>query len=123
MNSRSPDPGNPPDTAAEALADSVAVAVDAAIATDLAPAVAVALLAKSDHEAESAPPAMECISAGVSSPNGVGLIRIQFMFENGTILPIELPLASGEALANALLSEVSAKARQQPQRALFRAGG
>jgi hypothetical protein len=106
MSSRSSDPASPPTAEAEALAESVSAAVDAAIATDLAPAVAVALLAKSDHEEESAPPAMECISAGVSSPNGAGLIRIQFMFENGTILPIELPVAAGEALAKALLSEV-----------------
>ncbi len=110
MNSLGSEPARPAPASTAAFAESVSAAVDAAIATDLAPAVAVALLAKSDHEEESAPPAMQCISAGVSSPNGSGQVRIQFLFENGTILPIELPKAAGDALAKALLGEAGTKA-------------
>jgi len=80
--------------------------VEDAIQTDLAPSMAVAMLAKTDHPGDSAAPAMKCIGAGVSGSELADFVRIQFMFENGTVLPIDVPRAGAEALANGLLKDL-----------------
>lgn len=88
------------------LEASTSTAVEEAIKTDLAPAVALAMLDKADHPEDPGSPAMRCISAGVSAPADGELVRIQFMFENGTVLPIDVPRTSCEALARGLLREI-----------------
>jgi hypothetical protein len=95
-----------PSAAVGAAAAQVTAAIDTAIATELAPAVAVALLDKADHDDQKVAPAMACISAGVSLASEDGRVRIQFMFENTTVLPIEMPREAAKALARGLLGEL-----------------
>lgn len=81
--------------------------VENAIQTDLAPAVAVALLAKADRPEESDPPALKCIGAGVVEGEDDTVVRIQFMFDNGTVLPIEVPRDVGVSLSRGLDAAVA----------------
>ena len=94
---------------AQATADDQQALVDKAISTELAPAVAIALLAKSDHAPDSPVPALECLAAGVSAADDQDKVRVQLMFENGAILPVEMSREAGEALTNGLVTEL-----QQP---------
>lgn len=79
--------------------------VESAIQTDLAPSMAVAMLAKTDHPDDYGPPAMRCIGAGLVSSEE-GLVRIQFMFENGTVLPIDMLASAAEALSKGLAQQL-----------------
>ena len=71
-------------------------AVDTAISTELAPAAAIAVLEKSEASAE--PPALDVLGVGVSSASDTDKVRIQLMFENGTVLPVEMSVEAGKAL-------------------------
>jgi hypothetical protein len=82
--------------------------VDTAIATELAPAVAISLLAKSSHEDGATDPALECIAAGVSESDADGMVRVSLVFENGAILPVEMPKEAGDALAKGLQEDRAA---------------
>jgi hypothetical protein len=83
-------------------------AVDAAIASDLAPAAAIAILEKSSSVGvgENAP-ALDVLAAGVSDVGSDGKVHVQLLFENGAVLPLEMTREAGEALEVGL-----AKARQ-----------
>ncbi|MEP6876668.1 MAG: hypothetical protein ABI887_20105, partial [Burkholderiales bacterium] len=61
-----------------------------AIATDLAPAVAIALLDKTERSPGAAAPALDCLAAGAVSSETDGKVRVQLMFENGAVLPVEM---------------------------------
>ena len=78
-------------------------AVAAAIATELAPEVAIAMLAKTDKEnPEDADAALQPIAAGVSASDDENKIRVQLVFESGAILPVELDKDAGQALIHGL---------------------
>lgn len=79
-----------------------------AIATELAPAVAIALLDKSELAPGAPPAALDCLAAGVSASPTKGKVRVQLMFDNGAILPVEMSIAAGEALSNGLAEELPA---------------
>jgi hypothetical protein len=81
-------------------------ALDEAIATDLSPSVAIALLAKSDHGDEALPPAMLCMGAGVSESTLDDHVRVQFLFGSGSVLPVDMPRKTGEALVRGLAAEL-----------------
>jgi hypothetical protein len=101
--------GSPDLSASEALStdsDVLSPEVEVAIQTDLAPSMAVAMLAKTDHPEDTISPAMHRIAAGASESTEPGLVRIQFIFENGTVLPVDMPRAAGEALATGLAREL-----------------
>ena len=85
--------------------------VATAIATELAPEVAIALLAKTekDHPG-AADAALQPIAAGVSASEEDGKIRVQLMFENGAILPVELDKDAGQALILGLQEGLNAAA-------------
>ena len=84
-------------------------AVATAIATELAPEVAIALLAKTEKEHPGdAEAALQPIAAGVSASDEDGKIRVQLMFENGTILPVELDKEAGLALIHGLQEGLNA---------------
>lgn len=86
-------------------------AKNAAIASELAPAVAIALLDKSEQLAGEPPPALDVLAAGVASSETDGNVRVQLLFENGTILPLEMSKAAGTALSEGL-SEKLPKAQR-----------
>ena len=86
------------------LASEIA-AKNAAIATELAPAVAIALLEKSEQLPGELPPALDVLAAGVSASDTDGNVRVQLLFENGAVLPVEMSKAAGSALSDALSDE------------------
>ena len=81
-------------------------ATDRVIATDLAPAVAIALLDKTEQAPGSPAPALECLVAGAGPSETAGNVRVQLMFENGAVLPVEMSEAAGAALSKGLAAEL-----------------
>jgi hypothetical protein len=83
-------------------------ATNVAIATELAPAVAIALLEKSDQAPGAPPPALDCLAAGVASSEDKGKVRVQLLFDSGAVLPVEMSIAAGAALSDSLAKELPA---------------
>ena len=84
-------------------------ATNVAIATELAPAIAIALLDKIEQPAGSAAPSLECLAAGATPSDTEGKVRLQLMFENGAVLPVEMSIAAGAALSKGLAAELPKK--------------
>ena len=84
-------------------------ATNVAIATELAPAVAIALLDKTERAPGAAAPALDCLAAGAAPAETDGKVRVQLMFENGTVLPVEMSNAAGAALFKGLADELPKK--------------
>ena len=97
--SRGTSPAGKPKTAAKQ-------AVDDAIATELAPAVAIAMLAKTDTAADAPAPALEALAAGASPSEDDAKVRVQVVFENGSVLPIEMSKEAGTKLSQGLADAV-----------------
>jgi hypothetical protein len=83
-------------------------ATNAAIATELAPAVAIALLDKTVQVPGAPAPALDVLGAGVSESEDKGKVRVQLVFENGSVLPVEMSVAAGAALSTGLSKELPA---------------
>ena len=83
-----------------------ATAKNVAISTELAPAVAIALLDKSEHLPGGPAPALDVLAAGVTPSEVEGNIRVQLLFENGAVLPVEMSEAAGSALSDGLSGEL-----------------
>ena len=81
-------------------------ATDVAIATELAPAVAIALLEKSEQAPGDPAPALDCLAAGAVPSETAGKVRVQLMFENGAVLPVEMSTDAAEALSKGLSEEL-----------------
>lgn len=96
------------------LAKGVA-AKNAVIAADLAPAVAIALLDKSEQTPGEPPAALDCLAAGVSASQTKGNVRVQLLFENGAVLPVEMSSEAGAALASSLSAEPPAPRQPKPK--------
>jgi hypothetical protein len=84
-------------------------ATNLAIATELAPAVAIALLDKTDQPPGAAAAALDCLAAGAAPSETAGKVRVQLMFENGAVLPVEMSNAAGAALSKGLAQEIPKK--------------
>ncbi len=84
-------------------------ATNIAIATELAPAVAIALLDKTEQPPGAAAPALLCLAAGAAPSETTGKVRVQLMFENGAVLPVEMSNAAGAALSKGLSEELPKK--------------
>lgn len=84
-------------------------ATNTAIATELAPAVAIALLDKTEQSPNAAAPALECLAAGAAQSATEGKVRVQLLFENGAVLPVEMSKAAGAALSKGLSEELPKK--------------
>lgn len=84
-------------------------ATNVAIATELAPAVAIALLDKSEQPPGAAAPALDCLAAGAAPSENEGKVRVQLLFENGAVLPVEMSHAAGAALSKGLAQELPKK--------------
>ena len=84
-------------------------ATNLAIATELAPAVAIALLDKTEQPPGAASPALDCLAAGAAPAETDGKVRVQLMFDNGAVLPVEMSNAAGAALSKGLAKELPKK--------------
>ncbi len=94
----------------------VAEIKNAAIATELAPAVAIAVLEKSEQAPGEPPAALEILAAGASPSEVDGNVRVQLIFEGGAVLPVEMSAAAGAALSAGLSSELPAAKKSKSQR-------
>jgi hypothetical protein len=81
-------------------------ATNVAIAKELAPAVAIALLDKTEQPLGAAAPALDCLAAGAAPSDTDGKVRVQLLFENGAVLPVEMSQAAGAALSKGLAEEL-----------------
>lgn len=81
-------------------------AIDVAIATELAPAVAIALLDKTEQAPGDPAPALDCLAAGAVPSETAGKVRVQLMFENGAVLPVEMSTDAAQALSKGLSQEL-----------------
>ena len=81
--------------------------IDAAIATELAPAAAIALLDRSGDPNDSLAPALDALGAGVSRAGDDTKVRVQLIFGGGEVLPVEMSVQAGEALAVGLSKELA----------------
>ncbi|MEP7101675.1 MAG: hypothetical protein ABI781_14275 [Burkholderiales bacterium] len=82
-----------------------AAELEIAITTELAPAVAIALLATTAQaraERDGLAPALEVLAAAVVSSGSAEKVRLQLLFEKGAVLPIEMPADAGLVLQKAL---------------------
>lgn len=93
-----------------------AAAKNAAIATELAPAVAIALLEKSEQLPGEPPAALDVLAAGVTPSETEGNVRVQLLFENGTVLPVEMSEAAGSALSDGLSDKLPKAKKPARQR-------
>ena len=77
-----------------------------AIATELAPAVAIALLQKTDQPPGAPAAALDALAVAAGPSETKGNVRLQLMFENGAVLPVEVSVDAGFALAKGLQEEL-----------------
>lgn len=84
-------------------------ATNVAIATELAPAVAIALLDKTEQSPGAAAPALDCLAAGAAPSETAGKVRVELLFDNGAVLPVEMSADAGAALSKGLSAEVPKK--------------
>ena len=80
-----------------------------AITTELAPAVAIALLDKTEHAPGDPAPALECLAVAAAPSETEGKVRLQLLFENGAVLPVEMSAEAGMALSKGLSAELPQK--------------
>lgn len=81
-------------------------ATNVAIATELAPAVAIALLAKTEQPPGAPAAALDVLAAAAAPSEIEGNVRLQLMFENGEVLPVEMSADAGAALSKGLQEEL-----------------
>ena len=81
-------------------------ATNIAIATELAPAVAIALLDKTEQLPGSPAPALDVLAVAAAPSEIEGNVRMQLMFENGAVLPVEMSAEAGAALSKGLKNEL-----------------
>ena len=98
---------------AEALLGDQRTELEIAITTDLAATVAIALLAttaKARAERDGLEPALDVLAAAVVASGCAEKVRLQLLFEKGTVLPLEVPLDAAKALNRGLTEELSSPA-------------
>jgi len=91
---------------AEALVDDVITELEIAITTDLAPSVAIALLATTARNRaarDGMEPALEVLAAAVVATGNAEKVRLHLLFDKGGVLPVEMPTAAGHALTKGLV--------------------
>lgn len=84
-------------------------ATNVAISTELAPAVAIALLEKSEQGPGEPAPALDCLAAAAAPSETTGKVRVELLFDNGAVLPVEMSNAAGAALSKRLSEDVPKK--------------
>ncbi|MES2990437.1 MAG: hypothetical protein V4844_03370 [Pseudomonadota bacterium] len=96
--------------------------LEIAITTELAAAVAISLLqttALARRSRDSMEPALECFAIGIEdSSRHRDRVRLQLLFDGGTVLPVEIRRDAGEALSGELadwLEETRAEAPEPPK--------
>ncbi len=90
----------------EAVVDETTVTdVEIAITSDLAPAIAIALLsttARARAARDGMEPALDVLAAAVVASGSAEKVRLHLLFPAGSVLPIEMPVDAADALTRAL---------------------
>ena len=94
---------------AKAQLDTQRTEVEIAITTDLAASVAIALLAttaKARAERDGLEPALDVLAAAVVTSGCAEKVRLQLLFDKGTVLPVEVAVDAAKALHRGLTEEL-----------------
>jgi hypothetical protein len=79
--------------------------LEIAITTDLAPSVAIALLAttaKARALRDDLEPALDCLVADAAVVSEPAVLRLKLLFDKGSVLPVEMPVEAGIRLREQL---------------------
>ena len=90
---------------ADALLEEQRTELEIAVTTDLAPVMALALLASTAHaraRRDELEPALDVLAAAVVRSSTKDRVRLQLLFDKGVVLPFELTVEAGRALAAGL---------------------
>lgn len=93
---------------AEAIVGEKITDLELAITTDLAPSVAIALLATTAQARaarDGLEPALEVLAAAVVASGCAEKVRFQLLFDKGTVLPVEMPTEAADALRKDLVQQ------------------
>lgn len=104
---------------AEAVRESERTDVEIAVTTDLAPTMALALLATTAQARSSRDelePALDVLGAAVVRSSSSDKVRLQMLFDKGAVLPVELSLEAAEALNRGLAEYLGSPRRRLAQR-------
>jgi len=97
---------------AEALAADERTEVEIAITTDLAARTAITLLAttaKARALRDGLEPALEVLAAAVVASGCADKVRLQLLFDEGAVLPLEVPTDAAKALSRDLANDLDRK--------------
>jgi hypothetical protein len=86
--------------------------LEIAITTDLAPQVAIALLAttaKARAARDGLEPALDVLAAAVVACGFAEKVRLHLLLHSGSVLPVELPKEAAGALTRALVEDIAIK--------------
>ncbi len=89
--------------------------LEIAVTTDLAPAIALALLAttaKARAHRDDLEPALEVLGAAVVRSSSADKVRLQLLFDKGAVLPVELTPDAAEALSRGLTDYLASTQRR-----------
>jgi hypothetical protein len=104
---------------AETVRESGRTDVEIAVTTDLAPTMALALLAttaQARSRRDELEPALDVRGAAVVRSSSSDKVRLQMLFDKGAVLPVELSLEAAEALNRGLAEYLGSPRRRLAQR-------
>ncbi|MES3012929.1 MAG: hypothetical protein V4750_04255 [Pseudomonadota bacterium] len=104
---------------AETVRENERTDLEIAVTTELAPAMALALLAttaKARANRDDLEPALDVLGAACVRSSTPDKVRLQMLFDKGAVLPVELPIAAAEALCKGLAEYLSSSQRRMANR-------
>lgn len=104
---------------AEAVIEDEPAEFEIAVTTELAPAMALALLhttAKARAARDDLEPSLEVLGAAVVRSSADAKVRLQLLFEKGAVLPLELTIEAAEALRRGLTEYLGTSQRRLAKR-------
>lgn len=100
---------------ADTLLENERTELEIAVTTDLAPSMALALLATTAQARASRDelePALDALAAAVVRSSSDHRLRLQLLFERGAVLPIDLDMEAAEALNRGLVEYLGSAQRR-----------
>ena len=100
---------------ADTLLQNERTELEIAVTTDLAPSMALALLAttaKARAARDELEPALDALAAAVVRSSSEDKVRLQLLFDKGAVLPIELDMEAAEALSRGLADYLASAQRR-----------
>lgn len=90
---------------ADVLLDEARTELEIAVTTELAPSMALAMLAttaRARAQRDELAPALDVLAAAVVRSSSDGKVRLQLLFTTGEVLPVELTFEAGKDLSDGL---------------------